>query len=330
VVLDALLGMQGIGSDLTAEIDLALLAAGGVEGHLALLARMIVETPAQDLQGGGAILVLRSLVLALHDDLGRKVRDADGGVRLVHVLPAGAARAVGIDAQVLFLDLDFDVIVDLGEHRDAREGGVAPRLGVEGRDPHQAVHPLLGVQVAVGVLARHRERGAAQPGLVAGLDVEHFGLVAAPRRPAQVHPHQHLGPVTGVRATGARVDGYDGVRGVLLAAEHPPELRIGELGVGFRELLGDLAAGLGVVGLDRQLEQDVGVLEAPRDAIVRLDVALDAALLAQDLLGLFAVFPQVGTRGLLLQRPEASAKAVEVKDAPGTRRAARAARAAAP
>jgi hypothetical protein len=149
-------------------------------------------------------------------------------------------------------------------------------------------------------------------------------------RPAQIHPQQHLRPVTGVGASGSRVDGYDRVRGVLLATEHAPQLRVREIAVGLRELLGDLAPGLGVIGLDRQLEQDLGILEAGGDAVVGRDVAFDAALLAQDLLGLFAVLPQIGTRALLLQRVETRAKAFDVKDAPGTRRAARAACAAAP
>ena len=53
---------------------------------------------------------LRALVLALDDDAGREVRDPDGGVGLVHVLAAGAARAVGVDAQVALVDLDVGVV----------------------------------------------------------------------------------------------------------------------------------------------------------------------------------------------------------------------------
>ena len=54
--------------------------------------------------------VWRALVLALDDDAGREVRDPDGGVGLVHVLAAGAARAVGVDAEVALVDLDVDVV----------------------------------------------------------------------------------------------------------------------------------------------------------------------------------------------------------------------------
>ena len=39
-----------------------------------------------------------------------QVRDPDGGVGLVHVLAAGARRAVGVDAEVGLVDLDVDVV----------------------------------------------------------------------------------------------------------------------------------------------------------------------------------------------------------------------------
>jgi hypothetical protein len=44
--------------------------------------------------------VLRAVVLALHDDAGRHVGDADRRVGLVDVLAAGARGAEGVGAQV--------------------------------------------------------------------------------------------------------------------------------------------------------------------------------------------------------------------------------------
>ena len=57
----------------------------------------LVQPGAQDLHGHRAVLVLRALVLAGHDDPGRQMGDAHRGVGLVDVLPAGAAGAVGVD-----------------------------------------------------------------------------------------------------------------------------------------------------------------------------------------------------------------------------------------
>src|SRR5690606_34832116 len=101
----------------------------------------------------GAVAVLGTIVLALHDDAGGLVRDADGRIGLVDVLAAGAAGAVGVDAQVGRIDVDLEGIVDVGIDEDAGEGGV-PAVGrVEGALAHQAVHAGLGAQQAVGVFA---------------------------------------------------------------------------------------------------------------------------------------------------------------------------------
>ena len=115
VVLDALLGVEGVGADLAAEVDLRCSPRERRELLLALLPLVLVEPRAQHLHRRRPVLVLRALVLALHHDAGRDVGQAHGGVGLVHVLPARAARAVGVDAQVLLLDLDLDGVVELGQ-----------------------------------------------------------------------------------------------------------------------------------------------------------------------------------------------------------------------
>jgi hypothetical protein len=50
------------------------------------------------------------------------VGNADGGFRFVDMLPARAAGAVGVDFQILGIDLDFDVLVDFRhDFHDAKE-----------------------------------------------------------------------------------------------------------------------------------------------------------------------------------------------------------------
>ena len=57
--------------------------------------------------------MLRPLVLARDDDAGRQVRDADGGIGDVDVLSARAAGPVRVDAEILVLDLEVDVLRQL-------------------------------------------------------------------------------------------------------------------------------------------------------------------------------------------------------------------------
>ena len=95
-VLDARL-VEHVGADLVAPADVGL-------GVLELLLRLVplaqlelVELRLQHRHRLGAVAVLRAVVLALHDDVGRQVRDAHRRVGLVDVLAAGARGAVGVD-----------------------------------------------------------------------------------------------------------------------------------------------------------------------------------------------------------------------------------------
>src|ERR1019366_7471832 len=108
---------------------------------------------------------------------------------------AGAAGPECIDAQVLFLDIDLDFVVHLREDEDAGEGGVTARVGVEGRDAHQAVDADFGLQQAVGVLAVDLEGGALDARSFAFQAVGHDGGEALALGPPQVHAEQHLGPI---------------------------------------------------------------------------------------------------------------------------------------
>ena len=64
--------------------------------------------------------MLRALVLALHYDSSREMCNAHSRVSRIDMLTTRASRAIGIDAQVLVVDIDFNVFVDF---RINKEGG---------------------------------------------------------------------------------------------------------------------------------------------------------------------------------------------------------------
>jgi hypothetical protein len=107
--------------------------------------------------------------------------------------------------------------------------------------------------------------------------------------------------------------------------EQPLELGRVEVALGRAQLLEGLAARGLIVGLRGQLDQHLGVVERPDQRVVARDLALCAALLAQHLLGALAIVPEIGIRGLLLERRDPLAQLREVKDAPGARPSVRAA-----
>jgi len=84
--------------------------------------------------------VLRPVVLALHHDARRLVRQADGGIGPVNVLATRAGCAIRIGAHIRRIDFDLDIVVDHGRDGDRREARMAARRGVEWRNPHKAMH----------------------------------------------------------------------------------------------------------------------------------------------------------------------------------------------
>ena len=53
-------------------------------------------------------------------------------------------------------------------------------------------------------------------------------LEAVPLGPADVHAHEHLGPVLRLGAAGARMDGQEGIAAVVGAPQHGLELEAGQ------------------------------------------------------------------------------------------------------
>ncbi len=205
-ILHHLVGLQHVGADLVAPADVGLggLLGGGLP--LALLQFDLVEPRAQHLPGLRPVPVLRAVVLADHGDVGRDVGEADRRFRLVDVLAACAARAHGVGAHVALLDVDDDAVVDHRIDVDARERGVAARVGVERRDADQAVHAVLGLQPARGVAALDLDGRRLDAGLLALGFFEILDLVAVLLGPARVHAQQHAGPVLAFGAAGAGMD----------------------------------------------------------------------------------------------------------------------------
>ena len=216
--------------------------------------------------------MLGALVLAADHDARGQVGDPDGGVGGVHVLAARAAGTVGVDAQVVFVDLDVDVVVEFGIDFDRAEAGVPPGVAVEGRDAHQTVDPRFPLAVAVGELARDVERHALDPCLVAGLVVDDLVLPVPPFDVAPEHAEQHGGPVAGLGAAGPRVDGQIHVLAVKLAREEAQylvfvQLLLQSLGIAFGigqkfGLLGGHVDGLPEFG-DRFFQLKKGIEHVP-------------------------------------------------------------------
>ncbi len=143
------------------------------------------------------------------------MRTADS-VRFTCWPPAPEARKTST-LQIVRLDIDVDIVFDLRINEHRRERRVPPRVGVEGRNPHQPMHADLRLQQPVRVFALDFERGRFDARAFALQTIRHHRLHIVTLRPAQVHAQQHLRPVLALRAARARMDGHDGALRVVRA-----------------------------------------------------------------------------------------------------------------
>ncbi len=145
-------------------------------------------------------------------------------------------------------------------------------------------------KLAEGVLADDREGGGLDAGLFAVLVVVHLGFEALLLGPAQIHAHQHLGPVLALGAARAGMHGDDGVERVGFAGKH---------GAGFELFIKcgqrlDVALEIGehIFALARQLEVGVDVARAAHQLLVVGHKILKALAVAHDGLAGGGVVPE--------------------------------------
>src|SRR6185437_2129951 len=219
-VFDHAIGLQDIRANLGAEVNLELGVFNFFSDRALLFELVFVEARTQHLHRLLTVLVLRALILAGDDDVGGKMRHADGRIGGVDVLAALAAGAIGVDAQILRLDVDFNGVVDFRRDEDAGERGVAALGGIERRDSHQAMHAGFAGEQSIGVFAGDGEGGGLDASYFTGLIVIHLRFETLLLRPAQVHAHQNLGPVLRLRAAGAGMDGDNGVQRIGFFRQH--------------------------------------------------------------------------------------------------------------
>src|ERR1051326_7501719 len=297
VILDHAIGGEHIAANLVAEVDVELGVLQFLVGGLLLLHFVLVETGAELLDSAGAVLVLRTLVLALDDDAGGDVGHAHSRLRAIHVLAAGAAGAEDVDAKVFGLDIDVDVVFDLRVDEDGREGSMASRVGVEGRDADEAMDADFRLQQSVGIFAVDFDGGGFDAGAFAVEAIGNDGAEAVTLSPAQIHAQKHLGPVLALGAAGTGVDGHDGALGIVLAGEqHGGFERFHALGEGL-QLAFDI--GEDVFAFAGELEQRVQIRSEAHEAGFVGDGLLQALAILHDLLGFFGLIPEVRIGDLL-------------------------------
>ena len=239
----------------------------------------------------------------------------DRRLGLVDVLAAGALGAHRVDTHVGFLDVDLDAVVDHRIDGHARERRVPPRVGIERRDAHQAVHAGLGLEPAIGVAALDLDGRRLDPGFFAGGLFEELDLVAVLLGPARVHAQQDVGPVLALGAAGAGMDLEIAVVGIGLARQQ--RLHLAALDVGLEPLerrLGVAHHRLVLLGLAK-LDHGELVIELALDAADGGELVLERGAFLHHALRALLVVPEVRVFRLAVQLLQPPRRRFDVKDA---------------
>ena len=198
-------------------------------------------------------------------------------------------------------DLHLVVVLDLGHDLHRGKAGLPAGVGIKGRHPDQPVDAVLALQKAVGVLALDGDGRGFDARLVAVLIVQDLIGEVVALRPAGVHPVEHLGPVLGLGAAGAGMEGQDGVVAVVLPGEergHPGllDLLLQGLETGlqlFQQLL--------ILRLLAHLAQGRQILPLGHQLVLAGDLVLQLLEALLHLLGSLQVVPEAVLGSLVLQ-----------------------------
>ncbi len=316
-VFDHLVGLENVGPDLAAPTDVAFFAVvfflfGPFFVHLDF-----VEAGFENGEGSGAVFDLGAVVLAGDNESGGKVGDADGGVGGVDALSAVATGAVDIDADVFVENFDLNGFIQLGQDVEGGKGGLAFSCGVEGRDANEPVDPALRLEVAVGVVARDKERGTFNAGFLPGKNVEDLGGQSVAFGPALVHAEKHVGPVAGLGSAGAGVEADDGIEPVMRSGEEDLEFQFVEGGHCRGDLGVELLNGVGGAVLRGHVAKQGKFANPAGDLAEKVEFGTDVTSLNRLFLGGGGVVPEprLGHEGF--EFAQATFKCGNVKETSG-------------
>ena len=99
--------------------------------------------------------MLRTLILALHHNSGRKMRDTDSRRRLVDMLSSGTTGAERINTDIFFPDLHIDIFFYIRHHIAGYKRSLSFSCRVKRRNTNQPVHTFFRFQISIRILPIH-------------------------------------------------------------------------------------------------------------------------------------------------------------------------------
>ncbi len=173
----------------------------------------------EHLHGLLSIMMLRTLILTLHHNPGGKVGNTDRRRCLVDMLPACAAGPVSVNLQIVIRNLNINLIRNIRHHVARGERSLPLPCRIKRRDPNQTVYALLRFQIPIGILSIHfKGHGLGSCDIPIQI-IQHLDREAFLLCPPTIHAIEHVRPVTRLRPACTRMDGHDGITGIILSRQ---------------------------------------------------------------------------------------------------------------
>ena len=188
------------------------------------------------------------------------MRNAHRRIGRIDVLPPRARRTVGIHPQVGRVDIDLDVVINLGGDKNRSKRGVTAPTAIKRRLSYEAMHPCLGAQPSEGVLPFKLHRRTLQAGHLTSRRLDQRRLEPLVFTPSQIHSQQHLSPILRLGASRAGLNIQISIILVRLAREHSSEFQFFQRTFERRQILLDRLSCILVVFLHGEVKQITGVI----------------------------------------------------------------------
>ena len=152
--------------------------------------------------------------------------------------------------------------------------------------------PVFSFQIPIGVSSGRGEGNAFDPGLIPGLEIDHFDVETLSFDPSNIHPQKHFGPVLGLGPPRAGIDGNDGVAPIVPVGQHEVEGKLPDSTPGIANIAGNLLDRLGIGHLQSKIEQYFTFFQIGLDRSEPFDLVRKQGPLFQDVRVIFRSIPE--------------------------------------
>ena len=196
--------------------------------------------------------------------------DTHRGGSFVDMLTAGTAGTVGIDPQILLIDLHIQILFYVRHHITRHKGSLSLPCRIEWGYPHQAMYPTLGLEITKRILTIDLDRYGLDPCLVTVQEIQYLGLVLHLIRPPAIHPVKHAAPVTRFGSACPCVETQNGITFVVFSGKQSTHTQLLQLSLKFLKHLPNLRDQGFIILLVSHLDQHLDILILLLQASIKL------------------------------------------------------------